>query len=689
MQNETWRIGVDVGGTFTDIVAIGSVSGVTVQKTASNPSDPSSGVMTGMNQLADKLAIPLKDLLASCTHFVHGTTIATNTLLEGKGAKVGMLTTRGFRDALEIRRGLVDHVCDQRTSWPEVLVPRYLRQPITERVLKDGSIDTAAALEEINGVVELFRREKVTAVAVCFINSFLNDANERLVAGTLRERMPDAYVTNSADIAPVIGEYERWSTAAVNAYLAPRVLPYLSKLNDCLRDFGLPQEILLVQSNGGACAVNEISARPVSLLLSGPAAGVGALDHYTGPEGLRNFMTMEIGGTSCDVMLYERGRVAETGRLDIAGYPAMTPSVEINTVAIGGGTIAYVDGGGMLHVGPKGAGSLPGPACYGNGGEDPTISDAHVVLGRLRPGPYADGAISIDSDLARKAIEEKIAKPMGISVQDAAIGILRVADQTIVHTLERISSERGVNPARFELVACGGAGALHASSVARMLGAKNVFVPGLAGVFCAFGMTNSDVRHDIVRSVSHGLDADALSTIADEIARDGAYLRSKLSGQFCDEAIYIDTFLELKYAGQQWAIKVVFDPANDGPSDVRAKFEAEFRKIYGYIQGPETIRIVTNRVVGRGVFGDVSTKAPEAADAKATPYEKRSVWIDPKIGFTDTPIYRSLEFEGPLSLTGPAVIEVPTTTVLVGREESFTVDAQGNFSIFPKDQGAH
>ena len=689
MQNENWRIGVDVGGTFTDIVAVGSKTGVTVHKTASNPSDPSTGVMTGMAGLADKLNLDLKDLLTSCTDFVHGTTIATNTLLEGKGAKVGMLVTRGFRDVIEIRRGLVDRVWDQRKPWPEVLVPRYLRQPITERVLKDGKIETPAVLEEIDAAVELFRAEDVTAVAVCFINSFLNADNERAIVKALREKMPEAYVTNSADLAPVIGEYERWSTTAVNAYLAPRVLPYLSKLNDKLCNYGLPQEILLVQSNGGACAVNEINAHPVSLLLSGPAAGVGALDHFAGSEGKRNFMTMEIGGTSCDVMLYEQGKVAETGRLDIAGYPAMTPSVEINTVGIGGGTIAYVDAGGMLHVGPKGAGSRPGPACYGNGGEDPTISDAHVVLGRLRPGSYADGSISIDGELARKAIADKIAKPLGMSVEDAAIGILRVADQTVVHTLERISSEQGVNPAGFELVACGGAGALHASSVARMLGAKNVFVPGLAGVFCAFGMTNSDVRHDMVRSVSHGLTDDALITISRDMAADGADLRTKLSRQFAESAVFIENFLELKYAGQQWAIKVLFNPQVDTPEDVQAKFEAEFRKIYGYIQGPETIRIVTSLVVGRGVFGSFSTRAVDAVDARARAYDTRRVWIDPKTGFTDTPIYRSDDFTGPLSLTGPAVIEVPTTTVLVGQDETFTVDPHGNFKIFAKGQEAN
>lgn len=689
MQKETWRIGVDVGGTFTDIVAVGSASGVTVHKSASNPSDPSTGVMAGMAGLADKLDLGLGELLARCAQFVHGTTIATNTLLEGKGARVGMLTTRGFRDAIEIRRGLREHVWDQRTPWPEVLVPRYLRMPITERVLKDGSISTPAALEEIEEAVELFRKEDVAAVAVCFINSYLNAENERAVIKRVRELMPEAYVSGSADLAPIMGEYERWSTTVVNAYLAPRVLPYLSRLNSKLRDYGLPQEILLVQSNGGVCSVDEIGARPLSLLLSGPAAGVGALDHYAGPEGQSNFITMEIGGTSCDVMLYEQGKVAETARLDIAGYPAMTPSVEINSIAIGGGTIAYVDAGGMLHVGPKGAGSVPGPACYGKGGEDPTISDAHVVLGRLRPGSYADGSISIDRDLAFKAIEEKIAKPLGLSVEDAAIGILRVADQTVLHALERISSERGVNPSGFELVACGGAGALHASSVARMLGAKNVFVPGLAGVFCAFGMCNSDVRHDLVRSVSHGLTEEALATIAEGVGRDSADLTAKLSAQFASDAIRIEAFLELKYAGQQWAIKVPYDPANDTPTDVRANFEAEFRKIYGYIQGPETIQIVTCLVVGRGVFGAFSTKTADAADAKAEAYDTRRVWIDPETGFVETPIYRNLDFTGPVSLTGPAVVEVPTTTVLVGKDETFTVDVNGDFKIFVQGKEAN
>ncbi|MER8801170.1 hydantoinase/oxoprolinase family protein [Mesorhizobium sp. M0998] len=681
MAKETWRVGIDVGGTFTDIVAIGSRSGIRVYKTASTPDDPSAGVLAGVSALAESQGLTIQEFLSACTHFVHGTTVATNTLLEGKGARTGMLVTRGFRDAIEIRRGFRENVWDYRTPWPDVLVPRWLRRPITERVLKDGRIEAEVDRADLDDAIARFEAAGVQAVAVCFINSYLNDANEEICVRYLREAMPDCFVCGSAKLAAVMGEYERSSTAVVNAYIGPRVVPYLRQLDERLSELGLSNRLLLVQSNGGAAFIGDIEKRPVSLLLSGPAAGVGALDYFSGKDGLGGLITMEIGGTSCDVMLYDRGKVGETTRLDIAGYPAITASVEINTVGTGGGTIAYVDAGGMLQVGPQGAGSRPGPACYGLGGTRATVTDAHVVLGRLRPGAYADGSVNIRSELAQEAIAEHVAQPLGLTVEGAAIGIIRLAEQNMLHAMERMSSERGVNPQALTLVACGGAGALHGVAVARLLGCPSVFVPQLAGVFCAFGMCNSNIRHDVIQSCMVKLSDETLARISEQVAEREDEQRTRLLESFSSEAIVLDCFLELRYRGQQWTVRVPFFCRTDSTQKLRHRFEEEFSSIYGYMQERNEVQIVAFHLVGKGRFPAVVLEAAEASAETPQASSTRSVWIDARTGFVDAPVFSPSKLHPGSRIIGPAVIEELTTTILLGAADVLLVDEGGNYSI--------
>ncbi|MER8467668.1 hydantoinase/oxoprolinase family protein [Mesorhizobium sp. M1396] len=681
MANETWRVGIDVGGTFTDVVAIGSRSGIRVHKTASTPEDPSVGVLAGVSALAESQGLSIQQFLSACTHFVHGTTVATNTLLEGKGAKTGMLVTRGFRDAIEIRRGFRENVWDYRTPWPDVLVPRWLRRPVTERVLKDGRIEAEVDRADLDDAIARFKAAGVQAVAVCFINSYLNDANEELCVRYLREAMPDCFVCGSAKLAAVMGEYERSSTAVVNAYIGPRVVPYLRQLDERLSELGMSNRLLLVQSNGGAAFIDDIEQRPVSLLLSGPAAGVGALDYFSGKDGLGGLITMEIGGTSCDVMLYDRGKVSETTRLDIAGYPAITASVEINTVGTGGGTIAYVDAGGMLQVGPQGAGSRPGPACYGLGGTMATVTDAHVVLGRLRPGAYADGSVNICSELAHEAIAEHVAQALGLTVEGAAIGIIRLAEQNMLHAMERMSSERGVNPQTLTLVACGGAGALHGAAVARLLGCRSVFVPRLAGVFCAFGMCNSNIRHDVIQSCMVELSDETLARISEQVAEREDEQRGRLLESFSSEAIVIDCFLELRYRGQQWTVRVPFFGRTDSMQTLRHRFEEEFSSIYGYVQERNEVQIVAFHLVGKGRFPAVVLEAAEASAESPQASSTRSVWIDARTGFVDAPVFSPSKLHPGSRIIGPAVIEELTTTILLGAADVLLVDEGGNYSI--------
>lgn len=679
---DAWRIGVDVGGTFTDLVLVGTRSGVAVHKVPSTPQDPTRGVLAALDAAAGALGETVERLLAACTHFVHGTTIATNTVLEGKGARTGMLVTSGFRDAIEIRRGLRENVWDQTTPWPAVLVPRALRRPVRERTLKTGEIEAEVEEADVAAAAEVFRTEGVEAVAVAFVNSFLNDANEARAASLLREHMPDAFITTSSGVAPVMGEYERSSTAAVNAAIAPRVLPYLEALDRELRAKGLPGHLLLVQSNGGAVAVADVAERPVALLLSGPAAGVGALAFYAERGGLGDLMTMEIGGTSCDVMMMRGGAVAETQRLEIAGYPTVTPAVEIHTVGTGGGTIASADQGGMLTVGPEGAGARPGPAAYGFGGERPTVTDAHLVLGRLASGTYAGGALNLDEGLAREAIDRHVARPLGLSVEEAAIGIIRLTEQNVLHALETISSEKGVDPTRFTLVACGGAGALHGVGVARLLGARRVFVPKLAGVFCAFGMCNADIRHDAIRANVCELAETDLADIRTMLEAERAGQLGTLSAMgFADRAIRTQDHANLRYRGQQWTVEVPIDQDDTTVADVRSRFEARFEEIYGYARPAATVELVSVRAVSRGVFAPLDLPAATPRSADAEPATVRRAFVDARHGFADVAIHRAEELFPGARVTGPAIVEEATTTVLVGAGDTLTVDGHRNHTI--------
>ena len=473
-----WRIGVDVGGTFTDLVMVDAQGALMIVKTPSVPTNPGEGVLDAVRKAAANLAMPVEGFLAQCRLFVHGSTVATNTVLEGKGAKVGLLTTHGFRDSLEIRRGIRDNPWDHRKPFPPVLVPRYLRLPVRGRLDSEGAEVAPIAVADAVAAGEIFTCEGVEAVAICLFNAYADGRHEDEAARALAESWSGEWVSRSSAIAPTIGEYERSSTAVMNAYVAPRVVTYLRDLAKELQRLGLPGALLMSQSNGGVVSVDQIADRPVNLVLSGPAAGVGAMTLAANALGDDNLISMEIGGTSCDVALIERGpggdeRCARNRRLSSRRAFRRDPYRRRG----GGGTIAGVDGAGMLFAGPKGAGARPGPACYGHGGTEPTVTDAQLVLGRLAPGAYAGGSVTLNRERAREAIRTRVAEPLGISIEDAASGIIRLVEQHLLHAVERISVQRGFNPAGFTLVPAGGAGPLHGPSVAAMLGARRVYVP--------------------------------------------------------------------------------------------------------------------------------------------------------------------------------------------------------------------
>jgi len=674
-----WHIGVDVGGTFTDVVTIDAGGVIRSVKSPSQPADPTAGVVAALDRMAAAAGMDTRALLHGCALFVHGSTVATNTILEHTGARVGLLCTEGFRDALEIRRGIRLNPWDHRTPYPPVLVPRFLRLPVRERIDRIGAVHTPLDDGSVRAALRTFRDEGVEAVAVCLLNSYLNPIHETAVAALVRTEAPELRLSVSSEIAPVAGEYERASTTVLDAYVAPRLVAYLRQLADRLAALGLARPLLLVKNNGGTAAVDEIA--PVSLTLSGPAAVVGALRRAAAALGHDDLISIEIGGTSCDVVLMAGGAVPVTDGLAIGGYDTLVPSVEVHTVGAGGGAVAGVDKAGVLFAGPRGAGARPGPAAYGLGGAEPTVTDAAIVLGRLRGGLYAGGALALDATLAERAVREKVADPLGLSLDDAAAGIVRVAEQRMLHAVETMSIQRGFDPRAFTLVAGGGAGGMHGVAVARALGCRRVYVPRLAGVLCALGMLHADVRHDYVASHLAPLaDVDPAALAARFAAMEETARATLAREGFAAGDIAVERALDLRYQSQQWDVRVALAGAFD-PAAIRIAFEESYERLYGHRQPESVAEIVKLRLVGIGRLPLPPPVRLARAAAPAQPSQMRSVWIDERHGRRDAPVYAGPDLAPGHRLDGPLVVEELTTTIVVGAGDVLEVDDAGNYLV--------
>lgn len=678
-----WRIGVDIGGTFTDLVLRDSADHLEVSKVPSVPGDPTAGVLAALDAAAARFHLDRRELLSGCALFLHGSTIATNTVLEHKGVRVGLLTTAGFRDTLEIRRGKRENQWDHRAPFAPVLVPRHLRLGVRGRISRDGGEIDPLQEEDVARAVVEFRRQGVEAIAIAFLFSFMNDDHERNARALIRELWPEAWVCISSEVTPILGEYERTSTTVLNAYVGRRVITYLQTLNGALRNEGLARDMLLVQSNGGAVSVGQVAAQPVQMLLSGPAAGAGAMDLYRNTIRSSDLIAMEIGGTSCDVTLMSDGRVQQTDQILIGGYHASIPSVEIHTVGTGGGTIARLDQGGLLAAGPDGAGADPGPAAYGRGGTEPTVTDALLVLGRLRPGPLASGAVTLDRSLAARAIEQRIAIPLGISVQAAAVGILRLMEQSLLHAVEAISTERGHNPQRFTLIACGGAGPMHGATVARALGCRTVYVPRLAGAFCATGMLHTDVRLDFQRVMMMKLESASLPGLESAFDALTKTARESMAVEgFAGQDLEVRREVDLRYAGQQWNLRLsvpVDRPISS--EELKSDFEALHNHQFGHVQSGSSIEVANAHVIAIGRVSELFTDAATASSASPVAIATREVWLDPVRGIRSIPIFEGNVLAPTQQIIGPAIIETTTTTVFLPALDRLTVDEGNNFRI--------
>ncbi|MBM3599558.1 MAG: hydantoinase/oxoprolinase family protein [Alphaproteobacteria bacterium] len=668
-------VGVDVGGTFTDLFFYDEASGALgTRKVPSTRSDQSVGFLDGIAAGGH----PFPALAA----VVHGTTVGTNALLERKGARTGLITTAGFGDVLEMRRR------DRRQTWGlwgefVPVIPRDLRLEVPERTLADGTVLAAVDPVEVKRAASILRERGAESVAVFFINSYANPANERAATAALREVWPNGYVSASFEILPEIREFERASTTALNAYLQPVVASYLGALDDRLREQGSEGRLLIVQSNGGVMAVDTAARLPVRTALSGPAAGVIAATHIAETAGFPNVITGDMGGTSFDVALIAGGRsvLAAQATIDF-GLVVRTPMIEITTIGAGGGSIAGIDRGGLLRVGPESAGSDPGPACYGKGNR-PTVTDANLVLGRINAErPMGGKLVRLDISAAKAAIDAAVGAPLGLDTPAAAEAILRVANSHMAGAIRLVSIERGHDPKRFALMPFGGAGGLHAGALIKEVGLASALVPRFPGVTSALGCVIADMRHDFVHTVNRPLEElviDGLETALAEAARRGRALL-EASGVALD-GIETHAELDMSYVGQTHTVAArlpASSPAKLGPADIRSAFETAYRQAFGRLLDGIALRVLTLRLalIGRRPKLDLARLRPEGGSVPDAQHGERAVWFQGKPHATR--IYDRLRLPVGAEIAGPAILEQPDATTWIDPDLVGTVDGFGN-----------
>ena len=673
-------LGIDIGGTFTDLVTVDKSGTVTFVKTASTPEDQSSGVLAGLNLMAEHLGIGLADLLARTDRIVHGMTVATNALLERKGAKVALLTTEGHRDVLEMREGLKPERYNLRLARPEPLVPRHLRLGVRQRLRADGGVEVPLDPASLTEALEVCEREQVDAVAVCYLHAYRDASHERATRDAITETLPDVYISLSSDVLPQIKEYERVSTTVVNAYVGPLIRTYLTHLDSRLRDAGYNGPVLVVLSHGGVAPIAEGIRVAAGTVLSGPAGGVAGARHVAKLTGLPDLIPFDMGGTSTDISLVVGGEATLASDRGIATEKIALPSLDIITLGAGGGSIARGDAGGLLKVGPESAGADPGPSAYGKGGTDVTVTDASVVLGYLDPENFLGGRTRLDARAAEAALD-RLAADLKLDRMQAAEGVHRVVNTHMAEGVRLATVRRGVDPRRFALLGFGGAAGLHVTELARLLGITRVIVPRVASVLSAWGMLATELRTECMRSHigdTGGLDADAVRTLFDEL---DAESRDRLRGWF-DGDIRTSRTADMRYGEQIFEIDVKLDDIDFAGSNlmdrIKQAFEERHEELYTYSLNDQEPVMINARVAAIGALPAPPTEpAPEVA-RPAEPHSSRQIYLGDWI---ETRIYGLHGLAVAQEINGPAVIEAETTTVLLRPGDRATVTPQGWLDI--------
>ena len=690
----TYRVGVDIGGTFTDIVLLGSDGTIHTKKISSSVGNYAQAIVDGLTAVFVETGLDG----GAIEEIRHGTTVASNAILEHKGARVGLITTKGFRDVLEIRTLRMPKLYDLTWTKPEPLVERYLRKVVDERIDHRGHVDRALDPADAERVVDALLAEKVEAIAICLLNSFTNPVHEMMLRDIVARKAPHLPLSVSFEVLPEIKEYERTSTTVINAYVMPIVATYLRALRQGLDGAGIPARLLLMQSNGGLTTDTAAAERPMNIIESGPAGGVVGAQALARAKDLKKIITFDMGGTTAKASMVEDGEIARAQEYAVgagimigsrlltgAGYTLKVPAIDLAEVGAGGGSHVWIDPGGALQVGPESAGASPGPVCYDKGGEVPTITDANVLLGYINPGHLVGGALKLNADKARAAFVERIAKPLGMPVERAAYGAHLIAASNMIRAIKAVSTERGRDPREFALFAFGGNGPLFAAGMAAALGISRIVVPPSAGLFSSFGLLYADVEHHYARTFRRLLRHADLKEI------DAAWnaLAKQAGDQLAIEG-FTGTRAKLKrsaslhYKGQSYDLTV---SVPDGPIDaamvrhLEESFGQEHEKTYGHRAGPdEPVELVAIQVVGSGLReGDAVPQQVKSSRAEPRAQASRRAYFGDTHGWHDTPVLSRADLAP--GRTGPLIVDEYDTTCVVPPGARAELDGAGNIVI--------
>ncbi|GAA0348341.1 hydantoinase/oxoprolinase family protein [Oceanobacillus oncorhynchi subsp. oncorhynchi] len=678
-----YRIGIDVGGTFTDVCIFDEQSGkILIYKLSSTNKDPSTAIIDGINTIMEENNLLKSDI----NYLVHGTTVGTNAAIQRTGAKTGLLTTSGFRDIVEIARQTRPSLYDLTEDKPEQLIKRRLRKEVDERILHDGSIYKKIDVEEAKKPVTELIEEGIESIAVCFLHSYINPEHEKVIKNIINETYPNVFVSISSEVLPEYREYERLSTTILNSYIGPVVSDYINRFENNLKNNGIDVNPYISQSSGGTMSTSTTKKNPVRTALSGPSAGVSGAIYVSELAGFENIITLDMGGTSTDVCLIQDLKANSATGKKVAGFPVNLPMIDIHAVGAGGGSIAWIDSGGVLKVGPHSAGAEPGPVSYGLGGEEPTVTDANILLRRLNPKEILGGKMKVDSAGAHQAVDNKLAKPLNMENNEVAQGIIKVINSNIMRAVRVVSVERGHNPRDFTLVAYGGAGPLHAVDVARELGMKTVLIPESPGILCALGLLVADLKMDYVQTKIMMADSTNLNDIQLELKK----LDSKADKWFEKENIeeshrIVNRSLNMRYKGQNYelSVQLIGELENEAQlNQIIDRFHKTHEKRYGYANYKEEVQIVNFRTVVSAEKKKVSLKKykTDSEPGKGI-VEKRNVYFEECDGYVETNVYdRNLIGVGE-EIQGPCIIEQLDSTVVVPPNVTAQMDEYRNIIL--------
>ena len=671
------RIGVDVGGTNTDICAIDEATGeLMVYKLPSSLKDQSQAVVGGVKKIVEKYDLDYNEV----DRFIHGTTVATNAILETRGARTALITTKGFRDLLEIGRQKRPDLYDLQMDKAPVLVPRNLRYELSERMNYRGEILEELKDEEILMLIEELKKSHAEAVAVLFLNAYLNPENEARVKELIETHLPGIYISTSSEISNQFREFERLCGTVLNSFVGPEVKKYLDNLQNTLKQIGI-KKVYINHSNGGLMSINEAATYPIKTGLSGPAAGVIGVQYLMNLIDVKNVITIDVGGTSTDISMIVDGNIESSKDKNISGYPVRIPSIDISTIGAGGGSIAWVDNGGILKVGPQSAGAEPGPACYARGGTEAAITDARVVLGHLNNKELLNGQLPIDSSLSFKAVE-KLSEKIGMNVEETARGIITVGNSNIVKEIKNVTVEKGYNPSDFALVAFGGAGPLHAAELMEELSMPMSIIPKTPGLLAAYGLLTEDMRRDFVQTSVIDLgqtDFSVITTMYDRLEHDADVWFDK--EQIPMDERGLEYYLDMRYKGQNYEISVPYDKSIQNVEALRERFTETYLRLYSYTSADE-VQIVN---FGLSAIGRISKPRIEredyvGEDSSSAIMGERMVLLED--GSRENYIlYDREKLHCGNVINGPAIVEQMDSTTIILNNQKAVVDEYFNMII--------